>query len=192
MSLQDSHSHSAAIKRRSSLDNSCLAACDSFHQVLPEEHHNYSSPKHRRLSLDHRKAVNANFLASADGSENRPKLELDLDLHSSMHSKTSPSRHSYRASLPSKLTNSESSNETFETVDTENDADIISDEYSLDSCSGCDSFGEASVHELANKDYLRNNLGESVFWASNASLSGDLKYEIDMADVVMEEGDEGL
>lgn len=181
-SLHDK-THSHPTKRRSSLDNSCLASAESFQQILALPKHELTSPKHaRRLSLNNSVSVTTSFLAGV--LEIRPKLELDLDFHSSVHSRTAPLRPGL-----SKLTNSESSNETFETADTTNDAADMSDEYSLDSCSDCDSFGEASVHELANKDYIRNNLGASVFWASNASM-GDLKFEVNLGDIVLEEDEE--
>jgi hypothetical protein len=179
------------VKRRSSLDNSCLASNDSFRQIISLDF--LDSPRrqrhHRRLSLNPGNTVTTSFLA---GPDHRPQMDLDLDWHSSDHKlEGNPKRFRRCSSTPSKLAGSENSNETVATVRSE---DEISLNSSSDSSSDCDSFCDASFHEPADNDYLRNNLGASCFWNSDASLHMDheIKFNKDAIGCVMEEDEDDL
>jgi hypothetical protein len=126
------------------------------------------------------------------GNDVRPQMDLDLDWHSSDHKPEGNSRRFRRSSSnPAKLTGSENSNETLETALSE---DEISLNSSSDSSSDCDSFCDASFHEPADKDYLRNNLGASCFWNSDADLLKDheIKFNKDAIGSVMEEDEDDL
>jgi hypothetical protein len=136
--------------------------------------------------------VTTSFLA---GNEIRPLVDLDLDWHSSDHKPVgNPRRLRRTVSNPSKLTGSENSNETLVTVGITLSEDEISLNSSSDSSSDCDSFCDASFHEPADKDYLRNNLGASCFWNSDASLLKDheIKFNKEAIGSVMEEDEDDL
>jgi hypothetical protein len=184
--------HGHKVKRRSSLDNSCLTSNNSFRQIITLDFFESPARQHRRLSLNPGNTVTTSFLA---GTDHRPQMELDLDWHSSAHepvlSHGNPRRFERGTS---KLTESENSNETLITVDTEKDDDEISlnSGNSSNSSSDCDSFCDASFHEPADKDYLRNNLGASCFWNSQSSLVPDheIKFNKDAVGAVMEEDED--
>jgi hypothetical protein len=181
--------HVQKVKRRSSLDNSCLASNNSFRQIISLDFLDSPRQHHRRLSLNPGNTVATSFLA---GPYHRPLVDLDLDWHSSDHKpEGNPRRFRRCSSNPCKLTGSENSNETVATVHSE---DEISLNSSSNSSSDCDSFCDASFHEPADKDYLRNNLGASCFWNSDASLhmDHDIKFNKDAIGCVMEEDEDDL
>jgi hypothetical protein len=152
-----------------------------------------SPPRHhRRLSLNPGNTVATTFLA---GTDHRPPAELDLDWHSSTHEPVGGNSRRFR-SPSSKLAGSENSKETVATVATEDDEISLNSSGGSNSSSDCDSFCDASFHEPADKDYLRNNLGASCFWNSNTSLGEEheIKHEIkfnkDAIGSVMEEDED--
>lgn len=146
---------------------------------------------HRRLSFNAGNTITTTFLA---GLDHRPQMDLDLDWHSSDHKPvySNPRRLRRASSNPSKLTGSENSNETLVTVNLVFSEDEIS--LNSDSSSDCDSFCDASFHEPADKDYLRNNLGASCFWNSDADLCKDheIKFNKDAIGCVIEEDEDDL
>lgn len=149
-------------RRRSSLDNSQLAAAATFRQLMPDEDDEFDekTPK-RRLSLN-AKLQNANttFLAEmSNSSSGRPKVDLDADFHNSIHSASKP-RSILKGSKAAYVSDPEGS-------PTPLLADEDSSESSLES--DCDSFCDASVQEPANREYIRKDLGASVFWNSAAN-----------------------
>jgi hypothetical protein len=183
--------HGHKVKRRSSLDNSCLASNDSFRQLITLDFLDSPKRQHRRLSLNPGNTVTTSFLA---GNDIRPQMDLDLDWHSSDHKpEGNPRRFRRSSSSPFKLTDSENSNETLVTVGTLS-GDEISLNSSSDSSSDCDSFCDASFHEPPDKDYLQHNLGASCFWNSDASLLKDheIKFNKDAIGCVMEEDEDDL
>jgi hypothetical protein len=167
------------VKRRTSLDNSCLASNNTFRHLITIDSDTNTSRYPRRLSLNPGVTVTTSFLA---GTEHRPKMELD----SSDHEAVGHSRQYGRYS--SNHRDSENSNETLVTMDTEKDQDEIS--LGSDSSSDCDSFCDASVQELPDKDYLRNNLGASCYWNSNDNLTASIEMKFDFDAIGEEEDDD--
>jgi hypothetical protein len=185
--------HGHKVKRRSSLDNSCLASNNSFRQIITLDFTASPARQHRRLSLNPSNTVTTNFMAT--GTDHRPQMELDLDWHTEEPVLSNGNPRRFERGTSKLIAESENSNETLITVDTEKDHE---DEISLDSSnssdssSDCDSFCDASFHEPADKDYLRNNLGASCFWNSQASLVDDheIKFNKDAVGAVMEEDED--
>jgi hypothetical protein len=91
--------HDGPVKRRTSLDNSCLSAHASIQLLLhsedeTDEYQNESRP--RRLSLNNKATIAITFLAGLTPSTHRKDDDLDLDYHKSEHG-VSPQRSSSEA-----------------------------------------------------------------------------------------------
>jgi hypothetical protein len=174
-------------KRRTSLDNSCLSAPETFRFTLPYDASGYDfddSPR-RRLSLNNEATVTTTFLAGpASHHGPREKQGLDVDLHSSIHGSPSQLNRPRVPPLPTSALLSPSSV-------SDGGSDFEDD---LSGGSDCDSFCDASVQEPANREYLRRDLGASCFWNSidSCSLGGSSDYldEMDKAldSMIVEEG----
>jgi hypothetical protein len=115
-------------RRRLSLDNSCLATPDTafrsnylYDMYRDEDIDRY--PQHRRLSLNNRTQATEFFLAGPQ-SLRRDKMDLDKDMHDSLHSKESTEKFS-------------SHHDSASSWDSDGD-----------------SFCEASVEDQANREYL--------------------------------------
>jgi hypothetical protein len=183
--------HGHRVKRRSSLDNSCLASNSTFRQIITLDFFESPARQHRRLSLNPGDTVTTSFLA---GGDQRPQLELDLDWHNSNHEPVVINQRRLEG-VSSKTAESENSNETLVTVDTEKDDEISLNSNSSDSSSECDSFCDASFHELADKDYLRNNLGASctsLFEDHDIKFTKDEFNKADAIGAVIEEEEDEL
>jgi len=149
--------HETPVKRRTSLDNSCLSAHESIRLMLDDEEFEDTARRTpRRRSLDHSVRITATFLADGTSPHVKKGDDLDLDCHILDDSKRSKSGMSMTAAL-----NFDSDNE---------------DDSSLDD-SDCDSFCDASFQDEANKDYIENNLGASCYWgdASLSEVQGDIE-----------------
>jgi hypothetical protein len=195
---QHDFGHEAAAKRRMSLDNSCLSAHESLRILLqwqnnnhdPDDycyddtnrnnsiiHHknnnnNNSHRQPRRYSLTHKIHTTATFLA---GTAPPPKKgDLDLDCHSSTHTKTNVDNHHHHSSSKVHSLLLESSHDT--SCDDDSEELSETDLFDNHSDSDCDSFCNASFQEPANKEYLMTDLGASCFWGGDASLS-DLRFQ---------------
>jgi hypothetical protein len=174
-------------KRRTSLDNSCLSAPESFRYTLPYDASgcDFDDSPRRRLSLNNEVSVTTTFLAGpASHHGTREKQGLDVDFHSSVHGSPSQLTRSKVPPLPESALLS---------------PNAVSDggsdfEEDLSCGSDCDSFCDASVQEPANREYLRRDLGASCFWNStdSCSLGGSNEYlgEMDKAvdSMILEEG----
>lgn len=153
--MSDNHNHSSRsgppARRRTSLDNSSLAAPDSFKQFLmdSEDDDYHEKPLRRRLSLNNHDTTTPTFLA-----ELRPKkahsTELDLDLHSSSHHGVSYQNGTAVPSLlgggmaGGGLLGGDDSSECLESDD--------------------DSFCDASIQDQADHEYIQTDLGASCFF----------------------------
>ena len=179
--------HEGPVKRRTSLDNSCLSAHESMRMLLPDpESYERSTRQPRRYSLTHELTITATFMAS--DKTDKQKDVLDLDCHNSNHSRTTVSI------------------EGLPPMEQQGDEELSEDD--LFDNSDYDSFCDASVQEQANKEYLIKDLGASCFWGGEASISdfhhldgsvGNLsmpnhrsaalnRSELCMPDVIEEEG----
>ena len=157
------------VRRRLSLDNSCLSATESFTALLQEDERQEFEKKERRLSWDaSMESTNTTFLASIRTSPEQAKVtkvDLDADRHSSNHG-SGHAAHERTHGKPS----SHSKNSQPETIDSDSyssSAEEESSESSFDDDSDCDSFCDASIGEKANKTYLRRDLGASVMWSDD-------------------------
>ena len=142
-------------RRRSSLDNSCLNASETFLQHLQDSDPDavQTSPR-RRLSLNSGDNMNTTFLA---GEVDRERQDLDVDWHNSAHSpQPTTSKHNDISAASTKTpTTASSSEEPWLSLDEESESSLESD---------CDSFCDASVREQPNKEYLRTDLGASCWF----------------------------
>ena len=168
--------HEGPVKRRTSLDNSCLSAHESMRMLLPDPESYEGGTKPRRYSLTHKMTITATFMADTSLPKQKDDA-LDMDCHNSTHSRAPAVSID---GLP---------------IDELSEDDIFD--------SDCDSFCDASVQEQANKEYLIKDLGASCFWGGEASLS-DFQFldhhnhhnnnmtslELSMPDVIEEEGHE--
>lgn len=127
-------------KRRSSLDNSCLAPGRSSRLLTDADDEDSNQP--RRLSLNNHTRISISFLAS--GHLKRMHSDLDMDNHKSDHAP----QHGDAKKLSSTGTTAEDVSEGDSTL----------------SYDDCDSFCDASVQQEADKDYLRRDLGASCIW----------------------------
>lgn len=146
--LEDLPHEQQTQKRRSSLDNSCLAAGQSSKLLIDAEEEDSNQP--RRLSLNSDTRISISFLAS--GHLKRVHGDLDVDFHKSDHAR--------QQGDTKKLSS---------TGTTEID---ISDEESTISYDDCDSFCDASVQQEADKEYLRRDLGASCIWDDTTVETG--------------------
>ncbi|EEC44145.1 predicted protein [Phaeodactylum tricornutum CCAP 1055/1] len=149
-----SHHGQRPARRRSSLDNSCLAAPETFREYLfdigqDDKDLERGPRERRRLSLNNRTSTTTIFLAGSP-STHRPKIDLDKDWHDSFHSKT-----------PTDLLSSHHDSAT----------SWDSDE---------DSFCDATEEEPANREYLRRDLGASCRWSDDGSEDFDFEDEEDV------------
>eukprot|EP00527_Entomoneis_sp_CCMP2396_P002169 CAMPEP_0198145538 /NCGR_PEP_ID=MMETSP1443-20131203/24215_1 /TAXON_ID=186043 /ORGANISM="Entomoneis sp., Strain CCMP2396" /LENGTH=261 /DNA_ID=CAMNT_0043809225 /DNA_START=168 /DNA_END=950 /DNA_ORIENTATION=+ len=170
------------VRRRSSLDNSCLASTESFAAFLDEDEITDFVKKERRLSWDtSMESTNTLFLAgifASPGDQQKPVKDLDADRHSSSHHNSGhvvqlnrngkPSSHS-KASQPDTINTSSYSSEDGNVAAAANES---SDSESTLDDSDCDSFCDASVGEPANRTYLCRDLGASVMWSDCESMDG--------------------
>jgi len=184
-SVHTARAHAA--KRRSSLDNSCLAAAETFRHLVPDCVDFTMSPR-RRLSLNAmEQAKTTTFLAT--NPDSRPKLDLDADFHNSIHSSQAFLRYANKSSH---------SAGTFSTASGFGVAGGDRDDGSIGGSSlesDADTFCDASVQEPANREYLRKDLGASCFWnsgdmgLSDFELSGmNDKLDQGLAQIVIAEG----
>jgi hypothetical protein len=151
-------------KRRTSLDNSCLSAPETFRFALPYDENDcdFDDSPRRRLSLNNAVSITTTFLAGAMSHHgSREKQGLDVDFHSSVHG--SPSQRS-RSKVPPLAESALLSPNAV----SDDGSDLEED---LSCGSDCDSFCDASVQEPANREYLRRDLGASCFWNSIDSCS---------------------
>jgi hypothetical protein len=174
-------------KRRTSLDNSCLSAPESFRYTLPYDASgcDFDDSPRRRLSLSNEVSVTTTFLAGpASHHGTREKQGLDVDFHSSVHGSPSQLMRSKVPPLPESTLLSP-------IAISDGGSDFEED---LSCGSDCDSFCDASVQEPANREYLRRDLGASCFWNSTDSCSlGDSNECLDEMDkaansMILEEG----
>lgn len=162
--LDDSFHHSKQQhKRRSSLDNSALSAEESFMSLIPDMEEYDSSARKRRYSLNNSENKNTTFLAELLPS--RPKRDLDLDFHTSNHSKASPNA---RTSSPhtNKLDDGTGDTQNTSLIDT-----LDMSDSSMESSSG--TFCDADEGEPANRAYLQKDLGASCFWDDDFNAESD-------------------
>ncbi|KAL7570042.1 hypothetical protein ACA910_017081 [Epithemia clementina (nom. ined.)] len=178
-------------RRRSSLDNSSLAAPESFAALLlfpREEQEDYARKAPRRLSLGTKLEVtNTTFLAMSSNKKRRngdeKTKDLDSDRHESNHNPTSSTSRTPRSSHSKDTVNTALfSSDEESTVDheeelSEADDDDDDDEDSLDDSSACDSFCDASAEEPANRTYLRTELGASVMWGDDSADCLDFLHD---------------
>jgi hypothetical protein len=149
-------------KRRSSLDNSCLSAAESFYTLIQDiGEYELSYPQRqriRRLSLNNSESMPITFLA--DLLPRAPKKELDEDFHSSSHRAGEGDR--YQSSQSTKLEDGSGETEDTSAMDSmiELSESSMDDDDDDDSC---DSFCDAEESEPANSAYLRKDLGASCF-----------------------------
>ena len=162
--------HKHPIKRRSSLDNSCLSAHETLRLLLKSkdtEDDEYESSQPRRLSLNPKSSITATFLADKKSSGHRKEADLDLDYHNSEHNASN--NHNTTSML--------------------GDEESISNESYMDS--DCDSFCEASGQEQANEEYLQQDLGASCFWdMTYDDMNVEPDHEMNVPNVISEEGDD--
>ena len=195
-------------RRRSSLDNSQLAAADTFRHILSadlqdDEYNTTGAGGQRRLSLNVKlQNANTTFLAEICGgssSGRRAKVDLDEDFHNSVHSKSKSRPFTKGKNYVSDNSATEGSHSNVDESD-KNVANVMedmssSDESSLES--DADTFCDASVQEQANKDYIRKDLGASVYWNGdsvalddlNDDDFGDEKVVVEMIAEDLEEGE---
>lgn len=180
-------------RRRSSLDNSSLAAAETFKQILQdaEDFKTILAPR-RRLSLNAGQTITPTFLAEMN--KTRRTTDLDLEGHSSTHGPSS-------SSSPRKVSDNSDSSSFADTSPSapmkyyryQNDDSDDSSESSLESG---DSFCDASVQEPANREYLRKDLGASCYWNSGndffVDTDGGMHDMKSMAhvDMILEEGND--
>jgi hypothetical protein len=156
-----SHKHAKRVKRRSSLDNSCLSAHESLRLML-DDNEDFERAMPRRFSLNNKLRITATFMAELKPSCHI-KDDLDLDYH---HSNHGPSGNHCRKQVAAL--------EPQSVDETEFSIDDFSDDSNL---SDCDSFCDASVQEPANKEYLQKDLGASCFWEMSFSDRDDCEDE---------------
>lgn len=205
--IDDSHHcpRRTVARRRSSLDNSCLAAPDAFRQIMmdscgsdDDDDHRRSGDgcrkggrrsghRERRLSWNSAVSKPTTFLAGPMTPSSRPKkVELDADFHHSHHSPKSnscrggsgggSSGHAANLTNSPPIVSDAGEDDDDDSSNDDGNADDHSEEGSLDS--DCDSFCDASFQEPANREYLRRDLGASCYWAStDTCMLGDLDDE---------------
>jgi hypothetical protein len=78
-----SHRHEKRVKRRSSLDNSCLSAHESL-RLLLDDNEGFERAVPRRFSLNCKLRITVTFMAEMTPSSHI-KDDLDLDYHRSGH-----------------------------------------------------------------------------------------------------------
>ena len=155
--------HDGRVKRRTSLDNSCLSAGASLQLII--QHNNDGeefTTKQRRFSLNNQFTMAVTFLAGLQASAKK-NGDLDMDDHSGGKK--------------------QASGRTAETTLLAEDAS----QSSFDS--DYDSFCDASVQEQANKEYLQTDLGASCFFEFDDK---DLDITLDDADMTIDENVEDL
>lgn len=176
-------------KRRSSLDNSCLATpeCLAVLLLFPEEEHDdYANKPARRLSLGTKlEDTNTTFLASLTGgtsanqkrrgSDHERTTDLDSDRHDIQDNSTGrcPRSSHSKATLKTAPFSSDDDSSVDDGDDDMSHAgnfvlDNDAGDDSLDDVSDCDSFCDASEEEPANRSYLRSDLGGSLMWSDNS------------------------
>ena len=146
------------MKRRTSLDNSCLSAAHASLKIMMQEQDSeeYANRRPRRFSLNNNSTIAVTFLATVIPSGHRKSDALDLDLHCSEHGSNDGLPRGKQMSFG-----------TAETLSFDDDSSC----FSLDT--DCASFCDASVQEQANKEYLQKDLGASCFWDIDFSDMGD-------------------
>jgi hypothetical protein len=161
-------------RRRSSLDNSCLSAAESFFTLIQDiEEYELSSPQRqriRRFSLNNSESMPITFLA--DLLPRAPKKELDEDFHSSAHPGGEGDR--YQSSHSAKLEDGSGETQDTSTMDSMVE---LSESSMDDDEDSCDSFCDAEEYEPANRAYLRRDLGASCFWDDD--MYGDMEESED-------------
>jgi hypothetical protein len=205
------------------LDNSNLSAEGAVKERLASarDAHGAEAKQQRRPSLIDGITLPITFLANANGIT-RPKVDLDMDLHTSAHSRTKQmtggQRQSFlqRSSSPETTgtstdheDNSESPAYTAVSVPvnaqrnkTNEDDDVSGKDSDLSShdSDDDDSFCDASVMEQANEEYIKRDLGASCFWSDGPDDLADVDFEIDddelqrnLVEIITEEGlEEGM
>lgn len=164
------------MRRRTSLDNSCLSASDTFAVLISEDDKSEFTQKERRLSLGSKLEVTITFLAVNTTPEQvkENKRDLDEDGHGSIHIpvKGRPSSHSKTSKASDTINTSSYSSMVLESEseDSESEENSVDDD---DDESDCDSFCDASVGEPANRQYLRSDLGGSVMCSDDSWDNGD-------------------
>lgn len=187
------HGREQQVRRRSSLDNSCLASNQTLLMVLQDiEDGDYEgSSKPRRYSLNNKVTTTPTFLSDIGGGRKQKATldELDLNVHSSVHSRTNPQAHSQRHSQRSTLDEDE------KTVEPEDRIFVDLSAMSVASDLDYQSFCDASGQDLPNKEYLKTDLGASCAWSDDGFAMdkedgglGDEKLEAVLSEVIDENG----
>ena len=157
-------------RRRSSLDNSSLAAPECFAAALlsEDEKDEFAQEKTRRLSLGSKlEETNTTFLAKINSSKhttNEQRRDLDSDRHDSHHN---PATSRCPQSSHSKATANTASfsSDDDDSASSDNDHESIVDHDFSD----CDSFCDASTEEPAIRAYLRSDSCASSMWSDDSS-----------------------
>ena len=206
--LDESFHRRPPARRRSSLDNSNLSAEGAVKERLasardPLDDDDKKQNQQRRPSLSDGITIPITFLANANGVP-RPKVDLDMDLHTSAHSRTKGTVGG-GATLRRSLLNRPSSPDSTGSG-SDNDDDIgcsilvaavsprkasatddkeeVHDsgpdsDLSSHSSDDDDSFCDASVMEQANEEYIKDDLGASCFWSDGPDDLADVDFQID-------------
>lgn len=178
----------APMRRRTSIDNGCLATNGELMLKLISSNDNADHEDHRhtqrprRLSLNNVNALPTTFLAGLNTKLASIKTDLDMDCHSSIHE----SRHNASASRVSSKHNSRGGaaasghlrhgrsmdeshkssirRQQAEPIAVSDDNESLGDRVYGDSDDDSDSFCDASYAEPANQEYIQRDLGASCLW----------------------------